>query len=108
MEDLIRYSLSLYEEFKILPTILVFLTEGFSDEEIKSKFKVDNNSFMMETNCNFWSKHCYVLCKESIDGFINEYPMQEFIALTYCIIDTENSLHSDDPIVKFFLNLAKQ
>lgn len=62
----------------------------------------------METNYAFWSNNCYVLCKESIDGFINEYPMQEFIALAYCIVDTENSLHSDDPIVKFFLNLAKQ
>ncbi|KAG2236265.1 hypothetical protein BDF21DRAFT_468028 [Thamnidium elegans] len=108
MEDLIKYSLSLYEEYKILPTILIFSTGGFSDEEIKSKFKVDNNSFMMETNCDFWENHCYVLCKEFIDGFINEHPMQQFIALTYCIIDTENSLHSNDPIINFFHNLAKQ
>jgi hypothetical protein len=108
MEDLIKYSLSLYEEYKILPTILIFSTERFSDEEIKSKFKVDNNSFMMETNCDFWANHCYVLCKESIDGFINEYPMQQFIALAYCIIDTENSLHSNDPIINFFHNSAKQ
>lgn len=34
MEDLIKYSLSLYEEHKTLPIILVFLIEGFSDEEI--------------------------------------------------------------------------
>lgn len=50
MEDLIKYSLSLYEEHKTLPIILVFLIEGFSDEEIKSKFKVNNNSFMMGKN----------------------------------------------------------
>ena len=39
MEDLIKYCLSLYEEYKISPTILIFLTEGFSDEEIKSKIQ---------------------------------------------------------------------
>lgn len=107
MEDLIKYCLSLHEEYKISPYVLIFLTGGFSDEEIKSKFKVENNSFMMEANCSFWSDNCYVLCKESIAGFVNEYPMQEFIALAYCIVDTENSLHSDDPIVKYFVNLGK-
>ncbi|KAI9359717.1 hypothetical protein BD770DRAFT_426521 [Pilaira anomala] len=83
MEDLIKCCVSLHEEYKISPYVLIFLTGGFSDEEIKSKFK---NLLLV---------------------FVNEYPMQEFIALAYCIVDTENSLHSDDPIVKYFVNFGQ-
>lgn len=62
----------------------------------------------MKANCDFWESHCHVLCREYIDSFINKYSMQQLIALTYCVIDTEKSLHSDDSTIKFIHNLVKQ
>lgn len=108
MEELIKYSLSLYEEYQILPILLVFSVEGFSSEEIKSKFKADKDVFVMEVNCEFWANRCYVLCRESILGFVDTYPLDKLVALACCLIDTDNNSHSDDPTMKFFFGIVNQ
>jgi hypothetical protein len=108
MEELIKYSLSLYEEYQFLPTLLIISVEGYSSEEIKSKFKMNKDVFLMEASCDFWADRCYVLCRESILNFIDEHPMDKLVALACCIIDEENSSQSDDSAINFFFDIVNQ
>lgn len=108
MEKLIKYSLSLYEEYQTLATLLIISVEGYLNEEIKSKFKSNEGAFLMEANCQFWANRCYIMSSESILGSIDEYPLDKLVALDYCFIDTENSPHRDDPTIKFFFDLANE
>jgi hypothetical protein len=108
MEKLIKYSLSLYEEYQTLPILLIISVEGYSNEEIKSKFKSNEDAFLMEANCQFWANRCYIISSESILGFIDERPLDKLVALACCFIDIDNSSHSDDPTIKSFFDLVNE
>jgi hypothetical protein len=108
MEELIKYSITLYEEYQILPILLIVSVEGYSSEEIKSKFKANQDVFLAAANCEFWAKRCYVLSWESILGFVNENPLNKLVALACCIINTVKSSQSHDPTIKFFFDIVNQ
>jgi hypothetical protein len=62
----------------------------------------------METNSLFWAKRCFIITSESILGFIDEYPLDKLIALASCFIDTEKCSQSDDPSIKYFINIVNE
>jgi hypothetical protein len=41
MEEFIKYSLSLYEELQVYRVLFTLLVEGCSNDEIKSKFRIN-------------------------------------------------------------------
>lgn len=100
IEQLIKY--------QTLPVLLIISVEGYSSGEIKSKFKLNEGSFMMEANCQFWANRCYIISSESILNFIDEYPLDKLVALACCFIDTDYSSHNDDPTIKFFFDLVNE
>jgi hypothetical protein len=108
MEKSVQYCICLYNLNQALPVVLVISIEGYSSQEFKSNFKSIENEFVMETNSLFWAKCCFIISSESILGFIDEHPMHKLVALTSCFIDTEKCSQSDDPSIKYFMNIVNE
>ncbi|KAI8047339.1 hypothetical protein BDF21DRAFT_405129 [Thamnidium elegans] len=106
MEKIILYSISLYEEYKILPILLIISVEEFSNEDVKSKFQENEGVALMEINCAFWANSCYLLWRESILNVDDGSPVDTLIALASCVINAENSSQSDSPAINYFFEIA--
>lgn len=107
----IRHCISIYEEHKKLPILLMICVRGFSSDDVKVRFKLNDDRFLTETECEFWAKRCLVLSPEFFHNCINEDPMNELVALGYFMSEQKRSILSlekkEDPTVRLLYEIAK-
>lgn len=109
MADLVFHSTALYQQYKMLPVMLIVSMKGYACDKMKDEFgskKNDISCLAKSTSCLFWAQHLYVLSWESIESFTDITPMDQLVALVYCIINKEDILKNhQDATIKLFLKL---
>ncbi|KAI9299605.1 hypothetical protein BJ944DRAFT_245041, partial [Cunninghamella echinulata] len=111
MHRIMRYSLNLFEETKVLPIVVVINVNGFSSRNFK------NNTFDKNANhpyythpCDLWADKIFIYNADSIAQFIENSPLDPMIALVYFITQQERNILAldkfDDQTINKIYNIA--
>ncbi|KAG2206141.1 hypothetical protein INT47_003790 [Mucor saturninus] len=60
MLKIIEYCTRIYEEFRLLPTVLIISIKGWSSLEDREGFSADDDSFLGQLKCSFWAQKCFL------------------------------------------------
>lgn len=81
MPRLIKYSSNAYHRYKVLPIVLVNVTQSFSSTAFKREFTASEDGLLLETSCKFWAKQCVLLTAEAVSDYLCESTLNHMAAL---------------------------
>jgi hypothetical protein len=67
----IKLCLSLFKDHKALPILLIIALDGFSSETVKSRFCLQDYTFLQQAYCKFWAKDCFIMSADTIEPYVN-------------------------------------
>lgn len=83
MLRLINYCANVYDRYEVLPVVLVFVVEKFSNTIFEESFVEKANApYILETQCEHWAKSANFVSAKSIENYI-QGSMDPFVALAY-------------------------
>lgn len=109
---LIKYSLSVREQYSVLPIVIAICVHYTSNELLEMSSVSDRISFMKELPSHGWAKSCLLINKESILNFEDETPLEPVVALAHFFVEQQTSLlhikRHDDATVQLLYSIAKR
>ncbi|KAI9483954.1 MAG: hypothetical protein EXX96DRAFT_560282 [Benjaminiella poitrasii] len=109
---LIRYSLSVFDQTKTLPIVLVLNIDGFSSKNFRDEnfVKSDNEPFYTLPS-TLWAKQVQLYNADSISSLLKE-PMSEIIALVHFLTQQEKHIVAldeyRDPALRKMYRIASE
>ncbi|KAG0929667.1 hypothetical protein G6F57_012291 [Rhizopus arrhizus] len=103
----VQYCLNVYKRFHVLPILFIVCISKTESKALRDLFKpIQNRSYLLETPCCHFATSCFMLTKQSIDPFIDNYDMEALdplVAFAHFLTSGQQSIISidrwDDPTV---------
>jgi hypothetical protein len=94
MLRLINYCANVYDRYEVLPVVLVFVVEKFSNTTFEESFVEKANApYILETQCAHWAKSANFVSAKSIESY-TQVSMDSFVALAYFTTSQAENLES--------------
>ncbi|KAG1442953.1 hypothetical protein G6F56_010852 [Rhizopus delemar] len=111
MLRLINYCANIYERYEVLPVVLVFVVEKFSNTILEKSFIAKESApYILETQCEHWAKSANFVSAKSIENYIQD-SMDPFVALAYFTSSQAQDLKSltfaADSTVRFLWSICQ-
>ncbi|KAI8881136.1 hypothetical protein K501DRAFT_189617, partial [Backusella circina FSU 941] len=93
MLETIEYCTRIYEEFRLLPTVLIISIKGSSSLEDREGFSADDDSFLVQLKCSFWAQKCFLFFPDSVQTTdATNVSVPAFIKLCQFMSDPDKTL----------------
>ncbi|KAI8635815.1 hypothetical protein BD408DRAFT_323960, partial [Parasitella parasitica] len=95
-QRLIDYSRSVTRQHKgsTLPIVVAIVINSTTREVLETEIPGSNIPFAKQLSSIGWARSCLLLNADTIAPYLNETPLNRFLALVHCLIEQEASLTS--------------
>ncbi|KAI8637001.1 hypothetical protein BD408DRAFT_354547 [Parasitella parasitica] len=112
MLRLINYCANVYDRYEVLPVVLVFVVEKFSNTIFEESFVEKASApYILETQCEHWAKSANFVSAKSIENYIQD-SMDPFVVLAYFTSSQAQNLKSltfaADSTVRFLWSICQK
>ncbi|KAI8079701.1 uncharacterized protein B0P05DRAFT_469639, partial [Gilbertella persicaria] len=106
------YCANVYDCYEVLPVVLVFVVEKFSNTILEESFiEKESAPYILKTQCKYWAKSANFVSAKSIENYIQD-SMDPFVALTYFTSSQAQNLKSltfaADSTVRFLWSICQK
>ncbi|CAO3610434.1 unnamed protein product [Mucor fragilis] len=109
---LVRYCGKVYEEYGVVPVVLVVVVKKIRDTIMRKATKDTINPFLFKLPCFPWAKKCFFISTESIRDHLAETPLSPLVALGAYFTCQKTSIldHSQmhDPTIQMLYRLSQR